>query len=112
MSDNTKIEFKLNTNPSSKENSERTTAPLIGKITEHIGRGDDAKHSIIWSTIKYSFVSAGTISILLAIGLLIVYANEANEQIEPLQRFIMSVWTVFTPIITLALGYAFGKDKS
>lgn len=111
MIDSSKIDLELGDIADSDNNSKGST-PVIGAITQQIGRGDDAKHSIIWVTIKYCFWTAGIITTLLSIGLIIAYSLQVKELIESLQKFILSLWSIFTPIITLALGYAFGKDKS
>ena len=86
------------------------TARIIGKITKEIGTGDDAKHSIIWTTIRWCFIIASAISLILFIFLGFAYNNNNQSEIVELKKFIFSIWSIFTPIITLALGYAFGKD--
>lgn len=83
---------------------------IVGKITEQIGTGDDAKHSIIWTTIRWCFIIASALSIILFIFLGFAYYNNNQSEIVELKKFIFSIWSIFTPIITLALGYAFGKD--
>lgn len=92
--------------------SKAELSPFISKITEQIGKGDDAKHSIIWLTIKFSFVTAGAFTALSFVFLIIAYINNDESQIDSMQRFIMSLWSIFSPLITLSLGYAFGKDKN
>ncbi|HGW5129455.1 TPA: hypothetical protein ACNIH0_000755 [Acinetobacter baumannii] len=83
---------------------------IVGKITEQIGTGDDAKHSIIWTTIRWCFIIASAISLILFVFLGFAYKNDNQSEIVELKKFIFSIWSIFTPIITLALGYAFGKD--
>lgn len=75
-----------------------------GRITETIGTGENAKNSIVWMTITWSFFIASTLSILLFS--LVVAEKDFNYIGE-----IKGVWSIFIPIITLALGYAFGKSK-
>lgn len=75
-----------------------------GKIAENIGSGEDAKNSIVWMTITWSFCIAGVLSLLL-FGL--VVADKNFKYIDEIK----SVWSIFIPIITLALGYAFGKSQ-
>lgn len=77
---------------------------IAGKITENIGSGENAKNSIVWMTITWSFFTAGAISLLL---FSLVVANKDFKYIEEIK----SVWSIFIPIITLALGYAFGKSQ-
>lgn len=75
-----------------------------GRIAENIGTGDEAKNSIVWMTITWSFVIAGIMSLLLFS--LVVAEKDFTYLAE-----IKSVWSIFVPLITLALGYAFGKNQ-
>ena len=76
---------------------------MAGKITHNIGTGENAKNSIVWMTITWSFAIAGSLSLIL----LILATWKEFEFLEALK----SVWSIFVPLITLALGYAFGKSK-
>ena len=75
-----------------------------GKIAKNIGTGDNAKNAIVWMTITWSFVIAAGLSVLLFS--LVVWEKDFKylEQIK-------SVWALFIPLITLALGYSFGKSQ-
>lgn len=75
-----------------------------GRIAETIGTGDEAKNSIVWMTITWSFFIASMLS-LLFFSLVVAYKD--FDYIEDLK----SVWAIFVPIITLALGYAFGRSQ-
>lgn len=70
-----------------------------------IGRGDQAKDSVVWYLItrlvRMSFV---IIMILFAVD---IYKNNGENCISLLK----DVWSVFAPIITLAMGYLFGKKE-
>ena len=79
---------------------------IAGKIAEHIGTGANAKDSFIWMTITWSFYIATGISILLFIHSFFDVASKEN-----LLDSIVNIWSVFVPIISLALGYAFGKGE-
>jgi hypothetical protein len=83
-----------------------TNKEVAGKITGHIGTGRNAKDSFIWMTITWSFYVATGISLL-------VFGRSFFEvaEGESLLDAIVTVWSVFVPIITLALGYAFGKGE-
>lgn len=83
-----------------------TDRALAGKITEQIGTGSNAKDSFIWMTITWSFYIATAISVLFFFRSLIPDYNK----IESLE-YIKDIWDIFVPIITLALGYAFGKGQ-
>ena len=83
-----------------------TSKEIAGKIAGHIGTGRNAKDSFIWMTITWSFYIATGISLL-------VFARSffAVSEGENLLDSIIQIWSVFVPIITLALGYAFGKGE-
>ncbi len=83
-----------------------TEKEIAGKIAGHIGTGRNAKDSFIWMTITWSFYIATGISLLLFARSFSAVASE-----ESLLDSIIQVWSVFVPIITLALGYAFGKGE-
>ncbi|EPT5086550.1 hypothetical protein ACVUCS_003451 [Salmonella enterica subsp. enterica] len=82
-----------------------------GKITEHIGTGEQAKDSFVWLTLKYCFCMAFVFSVCL----MLVYFHFSFDNGEPEKIDIISdlkdVWSIFTPMVTLALGYAFGKRE-
>jgi uncharacterized membrane protein YdbT with pleckstrin-like domain len=79
---------------------------VAGKIASHIGTGRNAKDSFIWMTITWSFYIATGISVLLFTRSF--FSVAAGEDILDA---LIKVWSVFVPIITLALGYAFGKGE-
>ncbi|HHA1288136.1 TPA: hypothetical protein ACOEAG_000247 [Enterobacter cloacae] len=82
-----------------------------GSIAAHIGTGEHAKDSFIWMTLKYCFGLGGAFSacILVAYLYYVIIKNEP-EKIDIIS-FLKDVWSIFTPILTLALGYAFGKRE-
>lgn len=75
-----------------------------GTIQATIGTGDNAKNSIVWMTITWSFFIASALSGLF-FSLAVCYKDFLYLD------NIKSVWSIFVPIITLALGYAFGKSE-
>lgn len=90
---------------------ESSSTNIVGKITKEIGSGDNAKHSFIWITIRWSFTIASVITLILFIFMGFAYRNENYSEISELKKFIITIWSIFTPMITLALGYSFGKDQ-
>ena len=97
-----------NKTPRSKITQKRVAgAPSEGKIAETIGGGDNAKNSFIWITIRWSFIIGATTS-------LAIYLRPVYCQVElqgNLLEDIKAAWSIFMPVITLALGYSFGKGK-
>ena len=106
-----KITFKNNT--SSQSSSTTITKKLLtgkpseGTITNTIGSGENAKNSFIWITIRYCFAIAALISLGTYLNLVFTTGCNTTAFIENVK----SIWSIFMPVITLALGYAFGKGK-
>ena len=78
---------------------------IVGTIGARIGTGKNAKDSFIWMTITWSFCIASGLSVLLFIRSFFIVETSS------LISSIIDVWGVFVPVITLALGYAFGKGE-
>jgi hypothetical protein len=81
--------------------------PKEGKFAETIGTGENARNSFIWVTIRWSFLIG-------AITSLAIYLRPVYCQLElqgNLLDDIKSAWGIFMPVITLALGYTFGKGR-
>lgn len=85
---------------------------VAGKIANEIGTGEHARDSFIWTTLKYCFYLGG----LFSVCLLLVFFHFSFDLDSPEKFDIVSalkdVWSIFTPILTLALGYAFGKREA
>ncbi|AUZ69841.1 MAG: hypothetical protein E6314_00060 [Enterobacter sp.] len=83
-----------------------------GSIAKEIGTGEHAKDSFIWMTLKYCFYLGAVFSICL----MLVFFHFSFDRNEPEKFDVISalkdVWSIFTPILTLALGYAFGKREA
>lgn len=103
---------KQNTNSGNKSISNTK-----GQITEILGQGDDAKNSIVYLTLERCFVVGG----LITLGLFCYHKCWSFPFIEgricavdeksELVKDVISIWEIFIPVITLALGYVFGKGK-
>ncbi|MCO4322661.1 hypothetical protein [Aliidiomarina quisquiliarum] len=78
--------------------------PAQGQISKIIGSGENAQNSIVYKTIGWSFFSGFLFSII--VFAYIAYKGDAS----PVDS-IKSVWSIFVPVITLSLGYIFGKTK-
>lgn len=88
-------------------NASPSNKTYSGTITKHIGSGENAKNSFIWMTITWSFIIGAGISFLVYIRSFFFDEPNTNMLIESLA----AVWSIFIPLITLALGYAFGKGE-
>ena len=79
-----------------------------GKIPETIGRGDDARNSLVYLTLKWTFGIGVILTIIVVVNTWIF----PKEYLVPnIMKDITGVWELVIPIITLALGYAFGRSK-
>ena len=90
----------------------RAATNIIGKISQTIGTGENAKNSIVWMTITWSLIIATGLSSVLLIFLGISFFQGKDQVVPEFTKNIISVWSIFTPIITLALGYAFGRNET
>lgn len=77
-----------------------------GKITKLIGTGDDAKNSIAYLALKWSF---GCLFLLIILSFLYAFYN---KNCNTLFDNIVKVCGIITPTITLLLGYVFGNRKA
>jgi len=92
--------------PRKSQISPDATPHLQGSIAQTIGTGENAKDSIVYLVIKWSFYSG------LGITYIVVCNNwffRKDEKVPDIVGDIESSWAIVIPIITLALGYYFGK---
>ncbi|WP_336766816.1 hypothetical protein [Pantoea ananatis] len=89
--------------------SERKGLNHRGVISEQIGTGEHAKDSFIWMTLRNCFYIGFIFSVCIFIAYyhFVFDKNDASE--IDIVAALKDVWSIFTPILTLALGYAFGK---
>lgn len=88
--------------------SKFSETPIAGELVQRIGTGENAKNSIIWMTITWSFIIAGGISLILLIGY--YFCSKPSPEPNVVEQLVR-IWSIFAPIITLALGYAFGRGE-
>lgn len=81
----------------------------VGKINQYLGTGRNAKDSIIYLVIKYSFIVAGVITVLVIINYW--FFRDNDNKVPNIVSDLKVIWEIVTPIITLALGYAFGRNE-
>jgi threonine dehydrogenase-like Zn-dependent dehydrogenase len=79
---------------------------LPGNIHGQIGTGENAKTGIVWYTIKYSFWGMFVFSAVISI----IKIFKTELQLD-LMDSVTTIASIFMPIITLALGYAFGSNS-
>ena len=102
-------EFSSEPNEDSNSTTQNT---LFGTIANTIGTGENAKNSIVWMTITWSLRIAAGLSVVLLIFMGISFFQGKNQVVPEFTSHIVSIWSIFTPIITLALGYAFGRNET
>jgi hypothetical protein len=79
----------------------------VGVIAKTIGVGPEANNSFVYITIFWSFVIGSVTT-----GALYIRGFGPPEMdVKDYLDMIKGVWGTFIPLITLALGYAFGKGK-
>lgn len=79
-----------------------------GEISKIIGTGQNAKNSIAYQVLKWSFVSLAVIFIGISCYTTYnIYQNQSDSYIDNLIRGA----GIITPIITLVLGYVFGRSS-
>lgn len=75
----------------------------VEKYSDKIGTGDDAKSSVVWFVITFTLtLYACLIAVLVIVD---IFNNKGVNILENIKES----WAIFTPIITLSLGYMFGK---
>ena len=94
--------------PKSGKTSVSADKTFTPKITGTIGRGDDARNSFVYLTIKWAFISGCIITILIVMN---HWLFRKEEMVPDFTGDIQLVWDIVVPMITLALGYAFGKSR-
>ncbi|AZP43681.1 hypothetical protein EJP81_18245 [Rahnella aquatilis] len=78
--------------------------PERGSMSGNVGTGKYAQTNIIWYIVSAIFVVFSCLAAALIV--LSIYGYQISE----LSQSIKDIWGVFTPILTLALGYLFGKQ--
>jgi hypothetical protein len=100
MSNDSLIAPKSEVKAASKDKLE----PQHGYVSKIIGSGENAQNSIVYKTIAWSFLSGVLFSA-------IIFAYIAYKGEGDLVDSIKNIWSIFIPVITLSLGYIFGKTK-
>lgn len=85
----------------------QVTRHVEGAITKQIGSGEYAKDTFIYITIFWSFIIGSATCAAIYVRTFTLPEMTAQEIVEVMK----GVWAIFLPIITLALGYSFGKGR-
>lgn len=93
-------------NTNSKVSPNRWTHGLINKI---VGSGGNAQHSIVTIIILCSFISILIVTVLIIINYWCF--RDCENKVPDIVGDLKVIWEIITPIITLALGYEFGKSE-
>ncbi|MBY5256404.1 hypothetical protein ACX3OY_17605 [Citrobacter farmeri] len=81
-------------------------AVLSNTIAKVIGEGENAKNSVVWKIITYTLYMYTAVIIILMGNDIFRYGGVNCVNI------IKDIWATYSPILTLSLGYMFGKrDK-
>ncbi|EGQ9971465.1 hypothetical protein M5224_004712 [Vibrio parahaemolyticus] len=121
MSNHVKLPLEDEVAPKAKPKSTLSTSnpevDHLGSVNKSLGTGKNAQDSVVWLTILWSFgVGIGTTLLLFVFvwyyypSAPIICATSAPIPEFPLE-YLTTIWSVFIPVITLALGYMFGKRK-
>ncbi|KWV98921.1 hypothetical protein [Escherichia fergusonii] len=76
-----------------------------GEIAKTIGEGENAKNSIVWKIITYTLYMYSAIIFILCVYDL--WNNNGQGCVD----IIKETWSTFSPLLTLSLGYMFGKRE-
>lgn len=95
--------------PEDKKKMELNKNPLKGKIADTIGEGDNARDSFIYLTLKWAFISGCVATVVVAVN---HWLFRCHEKVPDFMGDIKIAWDIIVPLITLALGYAFGKSRN
>lgn len=95
-----KLELSSTTSSSEKNNDRE------GEYAKNIGTGNHAKTNVIYYIVSTTLVIFGCITASLII--IHVYGYSVSDLVSDIK----DLWTIFTPIITLGLGYLFGANKN
>lgn len=86
----------------------KTDTSTPGRITQTIGRGEDARNSFVYLTLLWAFIVGSAITVIIVLN---KWFFEEDMVVPNLMGDISNAWEIVVPLITLALGYAFGKAK-
>jgi len=86
-------------------NNSHVKSSRVEKYSDKIGTGEDAKSSVVW------FVITFTLTLYACIISSMVIVDIFNNKGVNILNDVKESWAIFTPVITLSLGYMFGKAE-
>ncbi|ELX4126671.1 hypothetical protein AB9W56_004264 [Vibrio vulnificus] len=99
--------------PQPRRKKSTISGDVPGSVSYSIGTGKHAQDSVVWLTIRWSFILGLVLSLVLVVFMWPVAPDGVHPPIEavfPIEQ-LKTIWAIFVPIVTLALGYMFGKGK-
>ncbi|KHS91534.1 hypothetical protein RC86_10870 [Pectobacterium brasiliense] len=100
------LDKKNVTEISEKISSDITKSHLPGEMSKNFGTGENAKINLIL------YIISTTLVIFSSIAASLIVINIFGFKTDVIIQYIKDLWAIFTPIITLGLGYLFGANKS
>ena len=79
----------------------------MGGIGATIGTGTNAINAIVWIIIRWVLIIGGLVTLALFLRPIYCSSDYPGSLVEDVK----ATWSIFLPIVTLALGYIFGKGK-
>jgi hypothetical protein len=86
--------------------NDTTKNHLPGEMSKNFGTGENAKINLIL------YIISTTLVIFSSIAAALIVVNIFGFNTDSIIQHIKDLWAIFTPIITLGLGYLFGANKS
>ena len=83
--------------------------PQVGKITSWIGLNEEAKHSLAFIVLLWVIAAGGLATLVIVIDYW--YFHCKCTQPASMIADIKLIWELVTPIVTLVLGYEFGRHE-
>lgn len=96
-----------------KKRTSTVRSDIVGAVNYSIGTGKHAQDSVVWLTIRWSLCLGVALSLALIIYTWPISPDGVHPPVKhefPMDH-LKSIWSIFVPIVTLALGYMFGKGR-
>ncbi|MFA0156202.1 hypothetical protein [Vibrio sp. 10N.261.46.A3] len=103
--------IELEESPPPKKKQSGISSDVLGTVAKTLGTGQHAQDAVVWLTIVMCFILGSILSLVLICFMWPESPEGVHPPIKPDFPIdeIKEVWGVFIPIVTIALGYIFGK---